>query len=58
MEALDEMEINLMANNLIAQDILDAFEDLDAQMDGNLSGRIALRMRRIHPGIFTVDFSV
>ena len=35
-----------MADNLIAQDILDAFEDLDAQMDGNLSGRIALRMRR------------
>ena len=45
-EAFDEMEINLMADNLIAQDILDAFEDLDAQMIGSLSGRIALRMRR------------
>jgi hypothetical protein len=45
-EAFDEMEINLMADNLIAQDILDVFEDLDAQMVGSLSGRIALRMRR------------
>ena len=45
-ETFDEMEINLMAENLIAQDILDAFEDLDAQMVGDLSGRIALRTRR------------
>ena len=42
-EAEDSMELRLRASNLISQAILDSFDDLDARMDGNLSGKVSLR---------------
>ncbi len=39
---LTDLKVKLTANQIIAQDLINCFEDLDAQMDGNFSGYIDL----------------
>ena len=39
---LNDLKIKLTADQIIAQSLINCFEDLDAQMDGNFSGYIDL----------------
>ena len=40
---LDHFELKALASGLNSQDLLELFEDLDARMDGNLSGLLTIR---------------
>lgn len=42
-EVMDGTELKIEAKSLISQQILNSFDDLDADMDGNLSGVVSLR---------------
>jgi len=42
-EVMDGTELRIEARGLISQQILNSFDDLDADMDGNLSGVVSLR---------------
>jgi len=42
-ESLEELELNALATGLNSQSLINLFEDLDARMDGNLSGMVSLR---------------
>ena len=42
-DSLDHFELKVRASGLNSQDLLTLFEDLDARMDGNLSGLLTIR---------------
>ncbi len=42
-DLLEDLQLKVRAQNLVSQQILDSFDDLDADMDGNLSGLVTLR---------------
>ena len=49
---LDHFELKALASGLNSQDLLELFEDLDARMDGNLSGLLTIRNDPFGVGIF------
>ena len=49
---LDNLQLRAVAQGLNSQNLISLFEDLDAKMEGNLSGALSVRKDALRDGIF------